>query len=172
MKTVAIKLADASHAQLKDHAETTLGIALGAKPLSREQLLAKVRAVAGDVDTIDVPLTQAVADPVGTPPAPTEENEDALVATNYQDGEKLTIQIDISSEPGGDKPVFVGVNGVTMLIARGKPQAVALPYVEVLENAIKTVWTQNEQTGDLESRDVPLYPFRVLREGSAARRAA
>lgn len=169
MKTVATALDAATHAQLKDFAEVGLGLALGSKPLSREQILAKVRAASPGLETIDV---QAPADPVGfpagTPPQPTAANdEDALVAGGYQQGDKLVIQIEVGSEKGGEKPVFVAVNGVNMLIERGKPQAVGLPYVEALENAIQTLYTQDPVTGEITSRDAPIYPFRVLRQRAA-----
>jgi hypothetical protein len=56
---------------------------------------------------------------------------------NGVDREYARILIHRSDKPGGNDPVFVGVNGVAMYIPRGEPVAVPIEYVRILQNAVE-----------------------------------
>lgn len=62
---------------------------------------------------------------------------------------------------GGQRPIFVGVNGVGMLIPRLIPVNIKLRYYEALKNASETQYEYDENTGNLNPREVPSYPFQV-----------
>lgn len=153
--TVSIPVEEASDEQLRWFVEHVLGIPLARKAVRREELLARLHQ-AGHTGPI-----QAMAGHGAAPVPPAAEGA-GLVPGSYQAGQKARIIIDRQDGPGGDRPVFVGVNGSSILIPRGEPVAVGLPYVEALANATQTLFDQSMETGEVSARDVPAYPFRVL----------
>lgn len=84
-----------------------------------------------------------------------------LRAGSFQTGELAEVLISTSQEAGGSRPVFVAVNGVPMLIARGIPQKIGVAYLGVLENAVQTIWAMDDD-GRLSSAEVPLYPMNIM----------
>lgn len=161
MDTVSIPIDEASDEQLRWFVEHVLGIPLARKTMRREELLARLHQ-AGHTGPI-----QAMPGHGSAPapsPAATEEGGGLMPGGSYQAGKKAKIVIDRQDGPGGDRPVFVSVNGFSILIPRGEPVAVGLPYVEALANATQTLFDQNMETGEVSARDVPAYPFRVLQD--------
>ncbi len=74
----------------------------------------------------------------------------------------VTINIAKSDKKDGGTPVFVGVQGVSYLIPRGIPIDVPPSVVEVLNNAITDVVTQDPDSGEMLHEDVATYPFQIL----------
>ena len=97
------------------------------------------------------------------PASETPTDGKALRGSSAENDPKVQITIAEVEGAGGKRPVFVGVNGVGMLIARGRPQDIPYRYYAALTNAIKTTHEQDESTGEIVSSDVPSYPFSVNR---------
>lgn len=164
--TVSLPVEQASDEQLRWFIEHALGIPLTRKVMKRDELLARLHQ-AGHSGPVQVMAGHgtAPASPTPTPttptPAPAAEAA-ALAPGSYQSGRKARIVIDRQDGPGGDRPVFVAVNGSSILIPRGEPVLVGMPYVEALTNATMTLFDQNPETGEITARDVPVHPFRIL----------
>lgn len=163
---VTVKIADATVDQLRWFVTAVLGIDLGPNPNIRiETLRSKISAAGYQRDDIAVPTN------VGTPaPATASAGETPAHAVDpgsYQRGPKAKILIDRQEGPGGDRAVFVAVNGKSMLIPRAEPCDVGLPFVEVLAHATQTLYDMDE-AGNISSREVPLYPMRILSMPAAA----
>lgn len=78
-----------------------------------------------------------------------------------------TITINIAKgdkKLGGLEPVFVGFQGVGYLIPRGIPIKVSPAIVEILNNAITDVVTQDDD-GEIQHDEVPTYPFSAMQTG-------
>ncbi len=76
-------------------------------------------------------------------------------------GAKRTVTIHASDADGGDKAVFVGVNGVGYQIPRGTPQELPLEVIEALKNAVITQYKAGAD-GVVKAHDVPRYAFSVI----------
>lgn len=75
--------------------------------------------------------------------------------------------------PGGKRDLQVSVNGRLMLLPRGRPIDVPYRYFEALKNAVQTLYDPDpEDKHNLVSREVPSYPFSVVRAPSADEVAA
>lgn len=72
----------------------------------------------------------------------------------------ITINIATEKTPGGKEPVLIGLNGVGYTIPRGIDVEVSPAIVEILNNAVQDIVTQDPE-GELEHNDVPTYPFSV-----------
>ncbi|WP_042700702.1 hypothetical protein [Azospirillum sp. B506] len=163
---VTVKIADATVDQLRWFATTVLGIDLGPNPNIRiETLRAKIASAGYQRDDITVLDSVGATAPVAAATAETPAH--AVDPGSYQRGPKATIMIDRQEGPGGDRAVFVAVNGKSMLIPRAQTCEVGLPYVEVLAHATQTLYDMDEE-GNISSRDVPLYPMRILSMPAAA----
>lgn len=73
---------------------------------------------------------------------------------------KVTLVLNRTEEKGGNRPLFVSVNGVGMLIPRGEKVSIPFRYYLALLNAVGIQYDQDEE-GELESREVQSYPFNV-----------
>ena len=75
--------------------------------------------------------------------------------------EYVRILVHTSDKPGGEEPVFVGVNGIGMYIPRGEEVEVPVEYAEGLDHARQLVYPQSDDpVGGLgEPREVHVYPF-------------
>ena len=89
---------------------------------------------------------------------PTSELE---VAPHLKTKVMYTINIPKSPLPNGDEPVFVGVQGVGYTIPRGINLKVTEGIVEVLNNAIQDIVTQDED-GTIHHNESMLYPFQIV----------
>jgi hypothetical protein len=85
------------------------------------------------------------------------------VAGIKKGAKRFTIMIPKALGKEGAEPVFVGVQGVGYTIPRAVNVDVPESVVEVLNNAIQDVVTQDED-GVIHHDYVPAYPFTVLRE--------
>jgi hypothetical protein len=139
-----ININEATGPQLVWFAQNALNIE-GIRPnMSKAEMIAKIRAVSYDKDTIEVedlqPAKVKAADPSDT-------------------RDKVRIIIPASDAPGGQDPVPVSVNGSAMLIPRDQECEVPYPYYEALKNAVRQVYTPLPDGGLSPPKDVPAYPF-------------
>lgn len=93
---------------------------------------------------------------------PTEKVEDdkgRKVPRKY-----VNINVHVDPRPGGDRPFPCSVNGRLMYITRGENISVPIEYVEVLQNAVETVYepSRTPEGGLGEARHVPSYPFSFI----------
>lgn len=154
---------EATLPELKKFATESLGMPVNYN-IGEETLRGKIRqAFAGDSITVmevdgegDAPASDAPAPPTQ---APTDGK--ALRGTSASNDPKVKITIAEVEGPGGKRAIPVGVNGVQMLIPRGRPVDIPYRYYLVLTHAIKTVHEQDEASGEIISSDVPSYPMSV-----------
>ncbi len=164
MKQKTVPWDEATLLELKMFAAQVLG--MSAHPnIGEATLRAKIRqAYNGDEITIMVdesgPKDASQAD---TPAAPSETPNDgkALRGTSAANDPKVKITIAEVEGAGGKRPVPVGVNGVVMLVPRGRPVDIPYRYYEVMRHAIKRTYEQDETTHEVISSDVPSYPMSV-----------
>ena len=76
------------------------------------------------------------------------------------------IVIDEQMGAEGNDDVFIGVNGKTYLIARGKEVVVPDYIVDALEKAIYTKYKYDGE-GNVKEYKVPRFPVRRIREATA-----
>ena len=104
---------------------------------------------------------EAVVGDAPQPPSETLTDGKALRGSSAVNDPKVMITITEMPGAGGKRDVFVGVNGVGMMIPRGRPVVIPYRYFHALENATQTLYEQDEHTGEVISSDVPSYPFSV-----------
>jgi hypothetical protein len=75
---------------------------------------------------------------------------------------KIKLMIHKTEGDTGSIDVPVSVNGKTWLIKRGMEVIVPDFLVEVLENAVKEIYVQDEVTKSITKREVPAYPFSAM----------
>lgn len=80
----------------------------------------------------------------------------------------VTISIAKSDKPGGDEPVFVGVQGVGYTIPRGINIDVPASVVEILKNAMQDLVTQDED-GEIHHNHVLAYPYNIIADPAPSR---
>ena len=169
-----IALEQATVAQLTLYATTVLGLDI-ADRTPKPVIISKICAAAPELAEIEVPddaETEASPSPV---PIGSRRRRDAAAQAQAGEGlrgssksdPRVSLMIFESSEAGGKRPVYVGVNGTGMLIPRGQKVDVPYRYYLALSDAVQTVHVQNED-GTEESRDVNSYPFQVLAMPSEA----
>lgn len=73
----------------------------------------------------------------------------------------VSITIHVQEGPGGKRPVFVGVNGIGVLIARNVRSTVKLRYLRALESAIETKYEWDDKASINVPADMPSYPHQV-----------
>jgi hypothetical protein len=144
MKTININ--EATGPQLVWFAQNALNIE-GIRPnMSKAEMIAKIRAVGYDKDTIEVEQVE-------------EAKPKALAADSR---ETVRIVIPGSDTPGGSDPVPVSVNGSAMLIPRDEECEIPYPFYEALKNAVRQVYTPLPDGGISAPKNVPAYPFSRL----------
>lgn len=86
-------------------------------------------------------------------------------ATGSKEVSEPMVEVRLSNGEGasGKRAVFVGVNGVGILVPRNIPCRIKHRYYGALRNAEETTYSYDENTKDLEPRDMPSYPFEVIR---------
>lgn len=89
-------------------------------------------------------------------------------AKTAPNGKPKTVTVVIAKQtnvPGGDEDVPLGVNMKFMLVRRGIPQELPLPYFEVLEKAVQDIYEPLENGGiSSVPNKVPLYPYTVIHQ--------
>ena len=165
MKQKIVPWDKATLVELRMFANQVLGIAPGHN-MGESTLRAKIRAAySNDTITILVPDDDdnVVAQPDAPAPKPQSTDSRALRGSSAAADPKVQITIAEVEGAGGNRPVFVGVNGVGMLVPRGKPVHIPYRYFLALSYAIKTVHEQDTETQEITSTDVPSYPMSVNR---------
>ena len=149
--------------ELTKFAASVLGISVSPR-INESTLRAKIRqAHSGDNITILVPDDddEAVVGDAPAPPSETPNDGKALRGSSAENDPKVQITITEMPGAGGKRPAFVSVNGVAMLIPRGRPVDIPYRYYHALTNATQTLYDQDEATGEIISSDVPSYPMSV-----------
>ena len=162
MKQRTVQWDEATLEELKMFAAQVLGMSVHPK-IGEDKLRGKIRmAYPGDTITI-MALDDEDSAPADAPVAASAEPTDgkALRGSSAAGDPMVTITIAETDSAGGKRPVFVGVNGVGMLIPRGKQVDIPYRFYLALTHAIKTTYEQDEATGEIISSDVPSYPFGV-----------
>lgn len=144
----------ASLPQLVVYAETVLGLEF-AHNIGEAKLRAKIAEAGFSGDEIEVE-----DDETETQPAKPLTPADVIASGRKR--VRIVIQMQ-EGVPGGSEAVPIGVNGTVARVMRGVEVDVPAEYVEVLDNARKTVYGR-DQDGRLTSpTQVHLYPFSILR---------
>jgi hypothetical protein len=153
MSETKVKLSEATEAQMRQFAESYLGLSIPASARV-ETIRAKIQAAWGK-DEIPVSADAEVS-PVAQGPTITPEQASGT-------DEKVRIMIPITDEAGGSDHVPVGVNGVVMLIPRGEPVSIPRRYFEVLKNAVTHRFEALPDGGiNPVPRKVQAYPFQLV----------
>ncbi len=178
MKPKTVPWDDATLHELKMFAAQSLGM-MTTPNIGLATIRAKIRqAYSGDDITFLVRETDEQEGIGDAPVAVVGEGGEApavgkaLRGHSAEGDPKVKITIAEVEGAGGSRPVYVGVNGVGMLIPRGRPVDIPYRYYRALKCAIKTVHEQDEATGDILSAEVPAYPFSVNKEPDKAEVAA
>jgi hypothetical protein len=85
---------------------------------------------------------------------------------NIDHKKDYVIVVDEQMGVEGNDDVFVGVNGHTYLIARGKEVVVPGYVADAIEKAIFTKYKYDDN-GNVKEYKVPRYPVRRIREATA-----
>ena len=164
MKQKTVPWDDSTLPELKMFAAQVLGMSFHVN-IGETTLRSKIRqAYGGDEITIMVDETggsdESQAD---APVAPSETPNDgkALRGSSAKGDPKVKITIAEVEGAGGKRAVPVGVNGVMMLVPRGKPVDIPYRYYLALKNAVKTTYEQDKETQEVISSEVPSYPMSV-----------
>ncbi len=153
-----ILLAEASAAQLREFASVHLGLDV-APTMNSNTLRALISQAGYTKDSFEIEEPEA---PVVL---------DAKRASSLAgDNRRVKIVIHTQEEPGGDRPVFVSVNGSAMLIPRGQEVEIPYPYFEALKHAEKIIYDQSPDPrgGLLPPRFAPQYPYTIVSLGEVA----
>ena len=154
---------EASLQDLKKFAAQVLGMSTHPS-IGEETLRSKIRqAYSGDTITILVldGEDEAFIGDAPAPPSKTPNDGKALRGSSAENDPKVQITIAEMPGAGGKRDVFVGVNGVGMMIPRGKPVDIPYRYYEALTHATQTLYDQDEATQEVISSEVPSYPMNV-----------
>jgi hypothetical protein len=144
MKTIAI--GEASAAQLAEFASSHLGVLGASATVGKDRLLEIIREVGHEGDTIQV----------------FEEKKPRKAVSAPDHERKVRIHIAVAEGTAGSQPVPVGVNGILMLIPRGKDVEIPWRYLHALQNA-KTKLPVTDDDGQIvDWREAPAYPVSVL----------
>lgn len=154
-----IPLEEATFEQLHAYATTILGIEVK-KGTNGPQLRSKIEATG----TKEIILPDAPEQPSheGAPP-PRVGVKPKQIADVRKGEPTVELTINEQSGAGGKRAIPVGVNGVMILLPRAERIKIAYRYYVALNNAIKTLYETDQETGDVIDRDVPSYPFQVHR---------
>lgn len=146
-------VADATVEELRDFADISLGLEVAGNE-NRNVILGKIRQSHFDPDAEDAKIV------IHTKPAPAQTGI-LEGAVEIRDGRKfVAMTLHASDGIGGDRPVPYRVNGVTMLIPRGKRSWVPEEYVEAVKNAQQTQYGFTER-GITKLGEIPSYSFSI-----------
>ena len=159
MSQTTVKFDEANRDQLIMFAAQSLGMQF-APNIGEAALKAKIRAAyEKDEFVIMTPDDDVVVMDEGDIPAAAHVETDAeFGGGNPNPFVKITLATQEGT--GGERPVFVGVNGIAMLVPRGKPVDIPYRYYLALTYAVKSVHVQRAD-GEIQANEVPAYPFNV-----------
>lgn len=147
-----IQIENASATQLAEFASNVLNIEADHRR-GKAALITLIRDAGWKDDTIEVDApVVAKAAPVAT--------ADPVNADEAYLNELVTIII-----PKDDREndiVAVGHNGRNIRINRGEISKIPRKYLNVLKDAVKTVYAQTEKDGLGKATQVPMYPYQVI----------
>lgn len=89
-------------------------------------------------------------------------------------GKHKYVTVNVSKQPVkgdggfGSSPVFVGFQAKGYMIPRGINIDIPEPLVEVLQNAIQDIVTQDDETGEILHDDLMTHPFQIIGPAKAA----
>lgn len=141
-KTQKILIEAASVKELRQFAELELGIELP-QTTNRSQIIAKIKRAKPDLTEVPAILEAE--------PAPLTKS---VAAEAQQEAKKVRVRISPQDGVGGERPVFVSVNGRGMLIPRSEIVEIPPAYAEALANATYTVYDE-VKNGEGEVAYVP-----------------
>ena len=169
MPAKMVSVYSVGNAELLAYAQNVLGLPVDAST-PHKALIAQVVEVSG---AKEIPLQDTPAAAQAQPhqfdddedeadePAPVVELTDAQRAKRDAQTVLLTIAKQ-QNVAGGDEDVPLMVNGSLMLVRRGEPQAVPMPWFRVLESAVQEIYEPLENGGISSTPNkVPLYPYTV-----------
>ena len=149
-----VKVDDATREQLHRYVEMVLGVTdLSPRP-TRDTLIAKMVEMGATPDAI--PVLEDTPAPVPVTRGPSDP-----FMHDFNGRETMCQKIVVHTAPGkeGKAPVFVSVNGVSMLIPRGEAVTIPTEFVEALDNAVADVYDPEEDGGLGQPRPTHSYPF-------------
>jgi len=168
---------EATPAELKDFAMIK-GLDVHDNLKDRKRLIALIRTVhTGEMIDVRENSQPAPLQAGSTETAGTKKSKGTFdVKNNYSTpGDfkglpKVKVNIAKSEQAGGDRHVFLAVNGAEFLVQRGEPVDIPYPVYEALKNAVEWKYFQDQETREMKKVEVPRYPFQVLSipEGLAA----
>ena len=146
---------EASTAELRDFADISLGLEVEGNE-NRAVILSKMRASHFDPDAEGARIV------IHEKPKPAAEHvQEGAVEYREENGKKrkyVAVTLHASDGVGGDRPVPYRVNGVAMLVPRGKRSWVPEEYVEAMKNAQQTQY-RFTSNGIEPIGEIPSYPF-------------
>jgi len=86
-----------------------------------------------------------------------------VIGSNHDDalsGERQTVTIFQSAEPGGDEAVFLSLNGYAYQIPRGVPCSVPVEVIGILKNAVVNA-ISNAPGGATVERAIPRFAYQL-----------
>jgi hypothetical protein len=165
MPSIKVPLAEATPTQLATYATEVLGLPGIAAQLGRDRIIAAMRAAAYTFDYVQVDAEDPNrAAPIAA--ARTAGGKASALAQLDGDAKERLMIVELTPQDGtgGQRPQFVGVNGIGILIPRGEPVVVKERYVNALNSAKKREPIKNSNMEIIGWREVHLYPFSVLGE--------
>jgi len=77
--------------------------------------------------------------------------------------EKVKVIFRSTEGVGGKDDIFIGLNGQSFLIKRDEPVEVPRALLNVIDDAIMTIYEQTE-SGLSKPRDIPRFPYEIVPE--------
>lgn len=187
--TKDVALEDATFDQLKAHAENVMGITVHPAASKPEKLIAQMKAADDELETITVsqsetpppkPKAEAKKDAGSWEPVLDGDGNSLGVETHSVTGEsRKTASFDINdteidpeelmwvslSEEEGVKTqrhMPISLNGNVILVPRGIRCPLKRKFINVLNDAVKTTYSHDEETGETHASEAPTVPFSVF----------
>ena len=116
------------------------------------------------IDSLDDELTSEAEQASSTPVAAVHEvgiNVNGQSLDDQMSGERKKILLHASDSDGGSDAIPVSINGYTYQIPRGVICNVPVEVVEVLQNAVQTLYIGGANGSNVE-RKVPRFAFNIL----------
>lgn len=145
--------------------------------LNRKQLISLIRTVhtGENIDVVvkdgEEPLQAgAMKAPAAGKAKKFDVSESCTKPGDFKNLPRVTVIIAKSDQAGGDRHVFLAVNGVEFHVARGEPVDIPYPVYQALKSAVEWRYFQDQETREMKMVEVPRWPYQVVSvpEGLAA----